>query len=67
MLFLDELAQEKDIQEVSLRLVEVLYAFLQFESSKSGPKIVKSELTDRGLFKRGLFKIVARNDGQTPG
>ena len=32
MLFLNELAQE----DVSLRLVEVLYAFLQFESSKSG-------------------------------
>ena len=38
MLFLDELAQEKDISEVSLRLVEVLYVFLQFESLKSGPK-----------------------------
>ena len=39
MLFLDELAQEKDIEEVSLWLAEVLYAFLQSEISKSGPKI----------------------------
>ena len=33
MLFWDELGQEKEILEVSL-----LYAFLQLESSKSGPK-----------------------------
>ena len=38
MLFLDELAQETDIEEVSLWLAEVLYAFLQSEISKSGPK-----------------------------
>ena len=38
MFFLDELAEEKDIQKVSLRLVEVLYAFLHFESLKYGPK-----------------------------
>ena len=38
MLFLDELAQEKDIEEVSFWLAEVLYAFLQSEISKSGPK-----------------------------
>ena len=31
MLSLDELAQEKDIEEVSLWLAEVLYAFLQSE------------------------------------
>ena len=37
-LFLDELAQDKDIEEVSLSLAEVLYAFLQSEISKSGPK-----------------------------
>ena len=47
MLFLDALdstiAQERYIQDVSLRLVEVLCAFLQFESSKSGPKNGKSE------------------------
>ena len=41
-LFLDALAQEKYIQEVSLRLDEVLYAFLQLESLKSGPKNVES-------------------------
>ena len=29
MLFLDELGQEKDIEEVSLRLAEVLYAKFQ--------------------------------------
>ena len=39
MLFLDELAQEKDIEEVSLLLAEVLYVFLQFEISKSGLKV----------------------------
>ena len=39
MLFLDELVQEKVIEEVSLRLADVfLYAFLQSEISKSGPK-----------------------------
>ena len=38
MLFLDKIAQEKDIEEVSLRLVEVLYTFLQFECSESGPR-----------------------------
>ena len=38
MLFLDELAQETDIEEVSLLLAQVLYAFLQSEISKSGPK-----------------------------
>ena len=43
MLFLDALAQEKNIKEVSLTLVEVLYALLQFKSTKSGPKNVKSE------------------------
>ena len=43
MLFLDELAQEKDIEEVSLLLAEVLYAFLQSETSKSGPKNVFSK------------------------
>ena len=34
----EELAQEKDIEEVSLWLAEVLYVFLQSEISKSGPK-----------------------------
>ena len=43
MLFLDAQAQDKYIEEVSLRLLEVLYGFLQFESSKSGPKNVKSK------------------------
>ena len=43
MLFLDSLAQEKYTCGVSLTVVEVLYAFLQFQRSKSGPKIVKSE------------------------
>ena len=33
---MEELAPEKGTEEVSLRLFEVLYAFLQFESSKSG-------------------------------
>ena len=43
MLFLDALAQEKYSCEVSLTLIEVLYSFLQFECSKSGPKNVRSE------------------------
>ena len=43
MLFLDALAQEKYIEEVPLRLAEVLYAFLQFESLKFGPKNVKNK------------------------
>ena len=43
MLFLDAIAQEKYFCEVSLSLVDVLYAVLQFESLKSGPKNVKSE------------------------
>ena len=38
MLFLDELAQERDIEEVSLLLAEVLHAFLQSEIPNSGPK-----------------------------
>ena len=42
MLFLDELVQK----EVSLRLVEVLYVFLQFESSKSGRKNLFCEKTN---------------------
>ena len=43
MLFLDASPQEKYIWEVSLRLVDVLYAFLQFENEKYGPKNVKSK------------------------
>ena len=35
MLFLDVFAQEIFFQEVSLRLVNVLYEFFQFESSKN--------------------------------
>ena len=49
---MDELAQDKDILEVSWILVEVLYAFLQFESSKFGPKKL---LVNRGLFARVRF------------
>ena len=53
MLFLDELAQEIEIKEVSLWLVKVLcafFAFFQFETSKSGPKNWLSEYTSGGLF-----------------
>ena len=40
MLFLDELAQEKAIEHISLRLDDVLYAYyLQFEISKLARKI----------------------------
>ena len=52
MLFLDELAQEKDIEEVSLWLPEVLYAFLQSEISKSGPKNWFSKSKVGVLFER---------------
>ena len=46
LLCLDALAQEKNIYEVSLGLVEVLHAFLQFESSKSDRKNLFCEKTN---------------------
>ena len=42
-LFFDALAQQKYTQEVSFIIIYFLYAFLDFESSKSGPKNVNSE------------------------
>ena len=40
VLFLDTFTKEKDIKEVSLRVVEVLYAVLHCDNSKSGPNSV---------------------------